>query len=97
MSDDRVRPIRPDIKPEFNAEHELVDWCRSYIRDNLAANEGRTPRTIALVILGGVFRDEDGTLSSHTTTTSWSPDDSALRSEGCALAAALLMKRATGG
>ena len=84
-----VVPITPNVEPQLDVEREMLDFVAMKLREYCA--EHGEPASIALVLLGGDTGD------GYTIAYSWSPgDENRSRLQCCAVASAVLMKRALG-
>lgn len=87
---DNVEPIRSDITPAMDTGREMVQFVAEKINDYVNEN-GYPPASIAFVLVGPDNGD------AHTIGQSWSPgDETRSRLHSCAVASAVLMKRALG-
>lgn len=85
-----VHPITADVQPQLDIEREMLDYVSMKLRDYVTGN-GEPPFAIALVLVG---RDHG---EAKTEASSWAPgDEDSSRLHTCAVAAAVLTKRALG-
>lgn len=87
---DNIAPIRSDVAPQLDVEREMLDFVALQLQ-SYRADYGCAPASIALVLVGDATGDEG------TDATSWTPaNDRMSRLHVCAIAAAVLWKRALG-
>lgn len=85
-----VTPLRPDVMPALDVEREMLDFVAMKLRDYVTET-GASPRSIALVLVGPDHGD------ALSIGYSWTPgDEESSRLQCCAVASAVLMKRAIG-
>lgn len=90
MVDATPIPIRPDVEPAMNVGREMVQFVAEKINEYV--NEHGFPPTSIAFVLVGPDRAE-----AQTIGQSWSPgDEDRSRLQCCAVASAVLMKRALG-
>jgi hypothetical protein len=88
--DDNVEPIRSHILPVMDAGREMVQYVAEQLANYVSEN-GEQPAAIAFVFVG------PDKAASDTSAYSWTPlDDDRSRLQCCAVASAVLMKRALG-
>lgn len=85
-----VTPIASGVIPEIDVEREMIAYIAEQIRDYREAY-GISPDSIAVVLIGEDHGD------AVTRVHSWSPrNEEKSRLHCCAVASAMLMKRALG-
>lgn len=85
-----ITPIRPDVAPRMDITREMLQYVSECLNDYVAEH-GEPPVSIAFVLIGPDKGD------SVTNGYSWSPgDEDKSRLQSCAVASAVLMKRALG-